>query len=118
VAGTSVASIVGNPSEQAAKMLVEADAGFLGDASGIGIQGLEKIPDLLLDLLPDYADRPTAWCNDLPWLDLVMHFPIHPYLSPEKLNLSFRGSCDPYRFVGDVQVSVWGEETKYPGRLC
>ena len=41
-------------------MLVEADAGFLGDAGGIGIQGLEKIPDLLLDLLPDDVDGTIA----------------------------------------------------------
>ena len=38
--------------KQAAKMLVEADAGFLGNASGIGIQGLKKTLNLLPDLRP------------------------------------------------------------------
>ena len=73
-----VASIVARRAEQAAKMLVKADAGFLGDAGGIGIQGLEKILNLLPDLRPDEGNRPTTWCNDLPWLDRVVHFPHYP----------------------------------------
>jgi hypothetical protein len=60
VAQSNLAPIITSPGEHAAKMLVEADAGFLGDAGGIGIQGLEKIPDLLLDLLPDDVDWPIA----------------------------------------------------------
>jgi hypothetical protein len=52
VARSSVASAVASSGEDTAKMLVEADAGFLGNAGRIGIQSLEKILDLLLDLLP------------------------------------------------------------------
>jgi hypothetical protein len=59
-------------------MLVEADAGFLGNAGGIGIQGAEKILNLLPNLRPNEGNRPTAWNNDLPWLDRVMHFPLYP----------------------------------------
>jgi hypothetical protein len=55
-----IASIVASPGEQAAKMLVEADAGFLGDPGGIGIQGVEKILNLLPDLRPNEGNRPTA----------------------------------------------------------
>jgi hypothetical protein len=106
--------MVASPREQAAKMLVEADAGFLGDAGGIGIQCLEEILNILLDLLPYEVYRPIARCDDLSRLDLVMHFPLHPYSSPEKLNPSFQGSCDSYRFVGVEKVCVWGETTKYP----
>jgi hypothetical protein len=73
-----VASIVSRLSGQAAKMLVKTDAGFLGDAGGIGIQGVEKILNLLPDLRPDEGNRPTAWWNDLPWLDRVVHFPHYP----------------------------------------
>ncbi|HTC57227.1 MAG TPA: hypothetical protein VK706_12500 [Candidatus Sulfotelmatobacter sp.] len=60
MAQSNLTPIVASPVEHAAKMLVEADAGFLGDAGGIGIQGLEKIPDLLLDLLPDDVDGTIA----------------------------------------------------------
>jgi hypothetical protein len=45
------ATIVASADEEAAKVLVEADAGVFGGAGGIGIQGPEKILDLLLDLL-------------------------------------------------------------------
>jgi hypothetical protein len=37
--------------EYSAEVLVEADAGILRDAGGVGIEGLEKIPDLLPNLL-------------------------------------------------------------------
>lgn len=73
-----VASILAGRGGQAAKMLVEADAGFLGDAGGIGIQGVEKILNLLPDLRTNDGNRPTAWCNDLSWLDRVVHFPLYP----------------------------------------
>jgi hypothetical protein len=69
--------MVASHGEQAAKMLVKADPGFLRDAGGIGIQGLEKIPNLLPDLRSDERDGPTAWCNDLPWLDRVVHVPLY-----------------------------------------
>ena len=45
-----VASIVARRGGQTAKMLVKTDARFLGDAGGIGIQGVEKILNLLPDL--------------------------------------------------------------------
>jgi hypothetical protein len=67
---------------------VEADAGFFGDASGIGIESLEKVLDLLLDL-------PTGQRADLSWLNLLVHPRLHPYSSQKKLSLSFQGSCDP-----------------------
>jgi len=70
--GAGVASIVAIRGEQAAEMLTKADAWVPGDAGGIGIQGLKKILDLLLDLH-------TARCRDC-WLDLSVHFrlPSHP----------------------------------------
>ena len=46
-----MASIVAD--KQAAKMLLEVDAGFLGDASRIGIQSVKKTLNLLPDLRPD-----------------------------------------------------------------
>jgi len=55
-----LASIGARRGGQAAKMLVEADAGFLGDAGGIGIQGVEKILNLLPNLRPNERNRPTA----------------------------------------------------------
>jgi hypothetical protein len=70
--------IVASPIEYAAKMLVEADAGLLGNACGVGIQGVKKTLNLLPDLLADEGDRRTAWCNALPWLDRVLHFPLYP----------------------------------------
>jgi hypothetical protein len=70
--------MVGSQREQAAKMLVKADPGFLGNAGGIGIQGLEKILNLLPDLRSDERGGPTAWCNDFPWLDRVVHLPLYP----------------------------------------
>ena len=73
-----VALFVASGSEQAAKMLVEADAGFFSDAGGIGIQGVKKALNFLPDLLANERDRHTAWCNALPWLDRVVHFPLYP----------------------------------------
>jgi hypothetical protein len=64
--GAGVASMVVSRDEQAAKMLVKADAGFLGHTGGIGIQGPKKIADLLLDL------RTAQWRDR--WLDLTVHF--------------------------------------------
>jgi hypothetical protein len=51
-------------------MLVKADAGFLGHTGGVGIQGPEKIADLLLDL------RTAQWRDR--WLDLTVHFRLYP----------------------------------------
>jgi hypothetical protein len=56
--------------EDAAKVLVETDAGFFGDARGVGIDGLEKALDFLLNLL-------TSQRDDLTWLDLAEHFRLH-----------------------------------------
>jgi hypothetical protein len=72
-------AIIASWREEAAEVLLEADAGFFRDAGGVGIEGLEKAVDFLLDLL-------IARCNGLPWLDLAVHFPLHPYLSPEQLS--------------------------------
>lgn len=41
-------------------MLVKTDAGFFGDAGGIGIEGVEKSLNLLPDLRSDEWNRPTA----------------------------------------------------------
>ena len=57
-------------------MLLEADARLSGDASRIGIDGLKKALDLSLYLL-------FARGRDLPRLDLMLHFPLHPYTSTE-----------------------------------
>ncbi len=59
-------------------MLAEADAGFFGYAGRIGIQSPEKVLNFLPDLHLDEWDWPTAWNNDLPWLDRVVHFPLYP----------------------------------------
>jgi hypothetical protein len=71
-----VATIGARSREEAAQMLLEVDAGVFGDASGIGIDGQQK----LLDLLPDPL---IAWWDALPWLDLVLHLQLHYLLIPE-----------------------------------
>ena len=58
-------------SEETAEVLLEADPGFLRDPCRVGIQGAEKILDLLLSLL-------IARWRGLPWLDCVLHFLLHP----------------------------------------
>ena len=65
--------------EQAAKMLVEGDARFLGGAGGVGIEGPEKILDFLTDL-----DLLTAVYDDLPWLNLILHFRLHSLTHPQR----------------------------------
>ena len=87
-------------------MLVETDAGFLRDAGGIGIQGVEKISNFLPNLRPNEGNRPTAWNNDLPWLDRVMHFPLYPTYPQRKLILSFRRSGGPYVSYASLMPSV------------
>jgi len=82
--------------EDTAKVLVEADAWFLGGAGGVGIDGPEKIPDLLLNLILLNLDLLTARRDSLAWIDLGVHFRLHSCLSPEKLSSSFQGSRDPY----------------------
>lgn len=64
--------MIASRGEYAAQMLAKAEAGFPGDAGGVGIQRLKKILDLPLNL---HAPR----CRDR-WLDLTVHFrlPAHP----------------------------------------
>jgi hypothetical protein len=73
-----ITSIIASRGGQAAKMLLETDAGFLRDAGRIGIHGAEKTLNLLPDLLAAGENGSTAWCNALPWLDRVLHFPLYP----------------------------------------
>lgn len=83
-----VLSILIPSREDAAQVLLKADAGLFCDAGGVGIDGLEKILDLLLNLPWDMAEH-TVREDDLPWLDLVLldlvlldlvlHFRLHPY---------------------------------------
>jgi hypothetical protein len=87
--------VIVSGSEKAAEMLLEADAGVSGDASGIGIEGQHKILDLFLDLSLLELGCLNARRNHLPGLDLVgldlvMHFPFHPYSSPRKLRWSIQ----------------------------
>jgi hypothetical protein len=42
--------------EDAREVLVETDAGFFGDARGVGIDGLEKALDFLLHLFTSQMD--------------------------------------------------------------
>jgi hypothetical protein len=46
-----IATGIVTASEDAAQMLLEADLRLFGYASGVGIEGAEKILNLLLDLL-------------------------------------------------------------------
>ena len=82
--------------EDTAKVLVEADAWFLGGPGGVGIDGPEKMPDLLFNLIRVNLDLLRARRDGLAWLDLGVHFRLHSCLSPEKLSSSFLGSRDPY----------------------
>jgi len=75
------AAIVASWRNQAAKVLLEADARFLRDTGGIGIEGPKKTPDLPLHLF-------VARWGDLTWLDVALHFRLHPYPSPEKRSLA------------------------------
>lgn len=73
-------------------MLVKADARFRGDPGRVGIKGPEKTLDLLLhsfllhslllNLLPHV--RGTGQDN-FSWLDLIVHFRLHPHSSPRNL---------------------------------
>jgi hypothetical protein len=60
-------------------VLVEADAGFLGDAGGVGIEGLEKITDLRLYLFPNFI---PAWWSDLTGWGCWRIFGFIPLTSP------------------------------------
>ena len=92
-AGTAVAGVVVIVSrEDAAKVLLEADARFFRDTGSIGIDSLKKIPDFLLSLPVDDTDARMARWGYFPWLDLllglalldlVLHFRLHPLPSPE-----------------------------------
>src|SRR5271166_72134 len=77
-AGTDVAAVmvVNASREDASQMLLEADAGFLRDAGGVGIDSLEKMPDFFLDLNLDDPHLRTA-PGDLSRLDLTLHFRLH-----------------------------------------
>jgi hypothetical protein len=81
--GAVVAAIVlvASGREEAAQVLLEADAGLFGYSRGVGIEGLEKILDLLLDL-----DFPNARGNDHTWLDVALHFRLHS--CPSRRNLA------------------------------
>ena len=74
VAAVAIIAITAR-SKDAAKMLLERNAGFLRDACRVGIDSLEKILDLLqnfpMDLDPDLR---TRGCSCLAWLDLLVHF--------------------------------------------
>ena len=65
--------MVASRGEYAAQMLAKAEAGFPGDAGGVGIQGLKKILDLPLNLHAAALSRSVR-------LDLTVHFrlPAHP----------------------------------------
>ena len=69
-------------SENAAQMLLEADARFFSCMGGIGIQGEEKI----LDFLPYLGITP----HDIPWLDMSVHFRLHSQLSPQRPGFTFQ----------------------------
>jgi hypothetical protein len=64
------ALIVVSRRKETGKVLLEADARFFRDASGIGIQGPEKILDIHLHLL-------VARWDGFTWLDVVVHFRLH-----------------------------------------
>jgi hypothetical protein len=110
--GATVAAVVARGRKEAAKVLLKSDTGVLGDAGGIGIEGLEKIPDLLLDqyLL-------TALRNDLPWLDVVVHFPIHPHHPQRNLAWASKEAAAHtfHKHVRDGEVFRWGRRPKYLG---
>jgi hypothetical protein len=63
--------------EDLGEMLLESEARFFRDAGGVGIDGLEKAPDFRLDLL-------MAEWGDLRWLDMNVHFPLHPLRIPRE----------------------------------
>ena len=69
---------VGTSGEDAGQMLLEADAGFFRDAGRVGINRPEKILDFLLHIPLDKMYVRTARWGDLRWLDLVVHFWLHP----------------------------------------
>jgi hypothetical protein len=78
VTDATAAAIVTRGREKAAKVLPEGDTGVLGDPGRIRIEGLEKIPDFLTDLpLNDMVPLTARW-DYLKWLDLVVHFALHP----------------------------------------
>lgn len=61
-------------------MLLKGDAGFFRDACRVGIDGPKKILNLLLNF-PLYRKLRAVWRRDLAWLDLLVHFRLHPYHS-------------------------------------
>jgi hypothetical protein len=63
-------------SDDAPEMLLKADARFLGDTRGIGIDSLEKTLDLILH-------GSSTRGGDFPRLDLVLHFSSHSRTSTE-----------------------------------
>ena len=86
--------------KDAGNVLLKRDVWFFGGACGIGIEGLEKIVDLLLhlfdmhlfDLPVSDLDLPAGWRDGLAWLDLVVHFRLHSLSSPEQLWLHFQAA--------------------------
>jgi hypothetical protein len=53
-------------------MAAETETGFLGCAVGIGIDGEKKFLNLVRGLL-------VALRNALTWLDVMLHFRLHPH---------------------------------------
>jgi len=78
-ARTTALTVVASGREKAAKMLLKVHAWFLYSAGRIGIQGQQKILDLLTHL-------DVAWKHSLTRLDVMLHFTTHSY-SPRR-NLS------------------------------
>jgi hypothetical protein len=91
-------------------VLVEADTRVFGDAGGIRIERLKKILDFLLDLPLRDMDWRTTWWNGLSWLNLIVHFPLHPCSSPKKPGVSFQGSSarNGCKHDSDGEVSIFG----------
>jgi hypothetical protein len=78
-ARTTGLTVVASRREKAAKVLLKAHARFLHSARRIGIQGQQKILDLLTHL-------DVAWKRFLTRLDVMLHFTTHSY--PPRRNLS------------------------------
>ena len=113
--GAAIVAVVVAGREGAAKVLLEADVGFFREAGRVGIEGLEKIADFLLD--PGLL---VARQDDLTRLDAVVHFPLHPYSSPKEHRFSFQGGpysdhCLNTRAMRKFRFS--GGTSKYPELL-
>ena len=134
-AGTSVAGVVSTTAsrEDAAKVLPEADARFFRYAGGVGIDSLEEILDFLLNLPVDDTDVRIARWGYLPWLDLlldlvlldpvwldlVLHFRLHPHAISEAATRIVPVNTwarDKFRF-GEEQPNISGIDVSVNGTL-